>query len=189
MIGRQLRVALVASALLAQAACATCGRLETSGLTATDAEGRMYNGVWGESCGANRGTSGTWNLYGDSAAHVMFFPTAPGDRGWMAIDLNLEIAFPTSALVQDAVLTDLAGGAFVNPGLTLSEDLASLTDGEVEVLSVSGLDDPCADDGPQARLSWDLTFDSGVDGGPRYEARGTDVILFSNFLSEDCPGL
>lgn len=165
-----------------------CGSLDISGTTATNYEGNDYNAHWFESCGANMGTAGTWNLYGDGGAYIDFFWSAPGDRDWQSIDIEMSVAFPTDLVEPGATvgLDQMGGAVALNPCIDCRQDIAGLTDGTVEILSGSGDDDPCADDGPVYRVQWDLVF--GEEGGPHYVTSGTDKIRFSNFLSEDCGG-
>ncbi len=163
-----------------------CGNYEISGTTADNAEGEMYNGHWHEDCGW-AGTSGNWNLFGDGHATISFLPDAAGDRSWQSIDLVIGVSFPTELLVEDTVIdaSQMYGGAYINPGLTLVEDEAALVGGTIEVASGEA-GDVCVDDGPTFRLRWDLTY--GEEGGPMYVLDGSDRVQFSSFLSEDCGG-
>jgi hypothetical protein len=179
------RLWLTAAWISGGLACVPCGSFVLSGTTATDATGADYNGTWHEQCGAKMGTSGTWNLLGDGLATLDFFPSAAGDRDWMAIDLEISVSFPTDQVVSGETVTDLVGGAAINPAITAHLDGVGLTEGTIEVGGVQGTDDVCEGDGPTAHLTWDLTY--GAEGGPLYVVKGSDRVLFMNFLSEDCP--
>lgn len=180
-----IRLGLVGLWVVSGIGCAACGSFVVSGAQATNFEGETYNGHWFEECGANYGTTGTWNLFGDGFANLEFRPSASGDRDWLGIDLEIGASFPTDQIAEGATVTDVVGGAAINPGITLHEDVAGLTSGTIEIESFQGLDDVCADDGPTLRVHWDLTY--GAEPGPVYVVKGTDRVLFSNFLSEDCP--
>ncbi len=179
------RLWLAAAWIGSCAACAPCGTFVLSGTTATNYEGFDYNGVWHEQCSVNMGSSGSWNLFGDGMANLDFFPSASGDRDWMGIDLEITASFPTAQIKDGATITDVVGAAAINPAITAHEDAAGLTEGRIEIHGLQGTDDVCADDGPTARVTWDLTY--GAEGGPLYVVKGSDRILFMNFLSADCP--
>jgi len=183
-----LRLLAVAVGLAASLACSpSCGTYVVSQTVATDYEGHDYNGTWKEVCGAQRGSTGVWDWWADGWSYLWFSPDAPGERSWMAIDLEIQVGLPLGGVVAGDVLeAELAGSAAINPGISLAYDQAALTSGTVEVLSVPA-GDPCEiEDGPTYRLKWDLTFGGGA--GPTYVLKGNDSVQFSTFTSDACGG-
>jgi hypothetical protein len=170
-------------------ACTPCGTYQIDQTTADNADGERYNGRWTETCGATYGTTGQWNHFGDDLAWITFSPNAPGDRGWQAIDIEITVAFPTTLLVPGTEITaeQMTGGAMINPGITLTEDLVGLTEGSIEIVSGWEGTDVCEpEDGPVFALRWDLLFGGG--NGPTYELSANDKVQFSTWLSVECGG-
>ncbi len=174
--------------LLLLAGCG-CGDVVVSNTTADNFEGNQYNGSWKEKCGPINGAYGNWDLFGEGTADMWFSPSARGDRFWMASDLEITLSMDLGSLVVGEVLglDEVWGGASINPGVSLSEDPAGLTEARVEVLDGPDPDeDVCLiEDGPVYRLSWELLYGGG--DGPTYELSGRDKVRFSTFLSESCP--
>jgi hypothetical protein len=182
-----LRLLLLAALFALGVACAPCGSYEIDQTTADNAEGERYNGHWNETCGALYGTTGQWNHFSDGLAWVTFGPTAPGGRGWQAIDIEISVAFPTGSLFPGNVigLDQMGGGALINPGITISEDQVGLAEGTIEVVSGWEGTDICEpEDGPIFVLRWDLLFGGG--NGPTYTLVGKDKVQFSTWLSDEC---
>lgn len=167
--------------------CLLCGTYQVSDTTATNADGQDYNGTWRESCGATRGTWGSWNLYGDDTVEIRFAPDRNGSDTWDAIDFEITAVVPTANWEVGRTLEvgEFWGGAYINPGITLTEDVAGLTQGTLRIDSGWEGDVCEAEDGPEYRLTWDLVY--GEEGGPTYVVEGSDGVQLSTFLSESCP--
>ena len=168
--------------------CAPCGGYEISNTLATDYYGEDFNGHWKERCGSSDATSGMWDSFADGWSSLSFRPGASGDRDWLGLHIEIDVTLPTAGLVVGRVIEvdELGGTAALNPCISCRQDEAFLTSGTIEVVGGFDGDDPCAEEeGPVFRLRWDLVF--GEDGGPLYEAYGTDQVLFSTFVSDACP--
>lgn len=165
-----------------------CGDYVIENTAATTDDGRSYNGKWTETCSASAGTSGTWDLYGDGNAQLVFAPSGNDDNWTLARDIMMEVAFPLERLVvgETIHLEELAAGsAALNPCIDCPQDTVAVSSAEIEVLSGYDGTAPCDEDpGPAFQLRWDVTFGDGA--GPTYRAQATDDVEFSVLLSESC---
>lgn len=168
--------------------CLLCGTYEVSNTSATNNDGDDYNGTWRESCGEGRGTWGSWDLYGDDTIEIYFAPDRKGDDTWDAIDLSVSAVVPIENWEVGRTLEvgEFGGSAHINPGATLVEDPAGLTEGTLTIVSGWEGDDVCAvEDGPVFKLQWDMVY--GGDDGPTYVVDGSDSVRLGTFQSESCP--
>lgn len=174
--------------LLVLAGCGLCGSYTVaSGYTL---DGEPLDGTYRESCGAGRGSWGSWNLFGDGRAQL-----------WLEFDdmntalVEMEASIPLSLmvpgevvghpeLISHAAINDMAGNVFAGGGLVEGSTVEIVADH-------SGGLDPCEiEDGPVYSLTWDLEWhgESGDGQDYDYAAHGSDKVRFDTFLSESCGG-
>ena len=196
MFGRLLRLPALTITCALMVACRPCGEF-------TVASGYMLNGVsldgnYPETCSADYGTWGSWNLYGDNTALIYLEPTGQGEDTINTAAIQMTVNVPLSRMMPGELIPvdELYGEAYIlSPNGNVFAH-AGLVTGEIEVVAdKSDGTDPCAMeggstwDGPTYVLRWDLQWHgSDYDGTYDYSAVGQDAIGFDTFLSESCGG-
>ena len=158
-------------------------------------DGTAFDGRYIERCGALRGLTGAWELYGNGIVNLDFglvpFNDATDSN---AVPIHLGVSLPAADMIKGqhvafdgGHLLGVAQGVDPN-GIPFAR--AGLSSGAVDVIAQKFRGGVCDVDttnppyGPVFRMAWDLEWTSG--DGTSYSATGEDNIAFDMAFAAEC---